>query len=833
MPADPKHVRDLFLAAADLPADERPAYLAEKCGGDAELRAAVERLLAAHDQPASVLHPVEQLLAGGVGGQRKQEPATGPLATEEHRGAGAAGTVVSGRYRLLERIGEGGMGEVWVAKQTKPVHRKVALKLIRADRDTRQVVARFEAERQALALMDHPNIAKVLDGGATETGRPFFVMELVNGLPLMQFCDEAKLTARQRLELFVAVCQAVQHAHQKGVIHRDLKPANILVTLYDGKPVPKIIDFGVAKAIGGRLTDESLSTQFGTVVGTLDYMAPEQAGFSAVDVDTRADVYSLGVILYELLTGLRPFDSKRLRKAALDELVHILREEEPPRPSTRLSTDESAPSLAALRQTDAKRLAALMRGELDWVVMRCLEKDRNRRYETADGLARDLQRYLADEPVEARPPSAGYKVRKFLKRNKGPALATALVLLALVGGIAGTTWGLVRAEGARRDAVKAWEAEARRADSEAKAKQEAKADRDRAVEAEADTRAFGQFVALHVLSGIRPGAAQGEVNFNLTLIEALQKAEPKIPEVFKGRPKAEAFTREGFGAVWHRFGKYAEAERHLRRAVQLWTAAYGPDAQETLSSKSGLAGALTHLGRYAEAEALFEEVLAVRKARLGADHPDTLAAGHFHAWVYQMQGDDARAEPLFREVFARARRALGFSHPTTQMTFRSLLDCYEKTGQPGKAEPLLRARAELVRQRDGPASPWYAGALAALGINLLRQGKHAHAEKALRDSLTIRGKHEPNAWTTFNTRSLLGEALLGQKKHAEAEEALLDGYLGMIARQAAIPPKFRPRLAEAIERLIRLYRETNKPEEVKRWQAEKAKLPPAPQKQAS
>ena len=312
--------------------------------------------------------------------------------------------LIAGRYTLQQKIGEGGMGEVWVAKQSEPVKRKVALKLIKPGMDSRAVLQRFEQERQALAMMDHPNIAKVLDAGMTPNGQPFFVMELVNGLPLDKFCDEMKLTTRERLELFVPICQAVQHAHQKGIVHRDLKPANILVTMIDAKPVPKVIDFGVAKATAGRLTDESMSTQFGSVVGTLEYMSPEQAGFSGEDIDTRADIYSLGVILYELLTGLRPIDAKRLKNAALTEMIRIIREEEPSKPSTRLSTDESLPSLAALRHTEPRKLMALLRGELDWVVMKCLEKHRERRYETASGLARDIQRYLADEAVEARPP---------------------------------------------------------------------------------------------------------------------------------------------------------------------------------------------------------------------------------------------------------------------------------------------------------------------------------------------------------------------------------------------------------------------------------------------
>ena len=374
-----------------------------------------------------------------------------------------------GPYTLVQKLGEGSMGEVWVAKQSEPVKRKVALKLIKRGMNSKDVLTRFEQERQALAMMDHPNIAKVFDGGVVgqafqpdsatpsqagkpdvHAGQPYFVMELVNGLPLTKFCDEAKLTPRERMELFVPICQAVQHAHQKGIVHRDLKPSNILVTLYDGKPVPKVIDFGVAKATGGKLTDDSMSTQFGAVVGTLEYMSPEQAGFSGQDIDTRADIYSLGVILYELLTGLRPIDAQRLRQAAFTEMIRIIQEEEPSKPSTRLSSNASLPSLAALRQTDPKRLTALLRGELDWVVMKCLEKSRDRRYETVNGLARDIQRYLADEPVEARPPSASYRFSKFLRRHKGPVIAASLVMLALIGGIIGTSWGLVREANQRK-----------------------------------------------------------------------------------------------------------------------------------------------------------------------------------------------------------------------------------------------------------------------------------------------------------------------------------------------------------------------------------------------
>ncbi len=344
--------------------------------------------------------------------------------------------IVIGPYRLLQKLGEGGMGTVWVAEQSEPVKRRVALKLIKIGMDTTHVLRRFEAERQALALMDHQNIAKVLDAGTTPQGRPYFAMELIKGIPITKYCDQEHLTPRERLELFIPVCQAVQHAHQKGLIHRDLKPSNVLIALYDGKPVPKVIDFGVAKATSQKLTERTLYTEVGQIVGTLEYMAPEQAELNNLDIDTRADIYSLGVILYELLAGSPPFTAKQLRGAAFTEIVRMIREVEPPRPSTRLSSSEELPSIAANRKLEPSRLTRIVHGDLDWIVMKALEKDRARRYETANGFAMDIQRYLADEPVSAGPPGAGYRLRKLVRRNKGPVIAAAAVAIALVAGVA-------------------------------------------------------------------------------------------------------------------------------------------------------------------------------------------------------------------------------------------------------------------------------------------------------------------------------------------------------------------------------------------------------------
>jgi serine/threonine protein kinase/tetratricopeptide (TPR) repeat protein len=418
--ADPKQI---FLAALEQSsAAELQSYLDEACGGNVEVRSRVEALLRAHGDVGNFL-----------GGQPTQNP------TVDEPIAERPGTAI-GPYKLLQQIGEGGMGTVWMAEQTQPVQRKVALKIIKAGMDSRHVLARFEAERQALALMDHPNIAKVLDAGATPEGRHYFVMELVKGRPITKYCDEHRLTPKQRLELFVPVCQAIQHAHQKGIIHRDIKPSNVLVAPYDGRPVVKVIDFGVAKATGPRLTEKTLFTEFGQVVGTLEYMSPEQAELNNQDIDTRSDIYSLGVLLYELLTGTTPLDPKRLKETAFVELLRVIREEEPPRPSTRLSEPrDTLPLVSAQRQMEPAKLTRLIRGELDWIVMKALEKDRNRRYETANGFAMDVQRYLADEPVLACPPSAAYRFRKFARRNKR-ALASAGIVLTffiLLGGDVG------------------------------------------------------------------------------------------------------------------------------------------------------------------------------------------------------------------------------------------------------------------------------------------------------------------------------------------------------------------------------------------------------------
>jgi WD40 repeat protein/serine/threonine protein kinase len=465
-----KNARDIFLDALDRAPVDRAVYLDEACSDDAAMRQRVEALLRAHDDPAAFLSEAKpgSPLSPAARERSRSEGATvdsvpGQPETKDYGDPTArVGAILAGKYKLIEEIGEGGMGTVYMAQQTEPVKRAVAVKVVKAGMDSKAVLTRFEAERQALAMMDHPNIAKVLDAGTTEGGRPFFVMELVKGTPITRYCDEHRLTPRQRLELFLPVCQAIQHAHQKGIIHRDIKPSNVQVAMYDDRPVPKVIDFGLAKAAGQALTDKTLMTGFGALVGTPEYMSPEQASLNNLDIDTRSDVYSLGVLLYELLTGTTPVDKKSLGKAAVLEILRIVREVEAPRPSAKLSTIDTLQSVAANRGTEPAKLSRLMKGELDWLVLKALEKDRTRRYDTANALSRDIQRYLADEVVEARPPSVGYRVSKFVRRHKGQVIAASLVLLALLVGIAGTTWGLIRAEQRRVQAEQAQAAEAQR-----------------------------------------------------------------------------------------------------------------------------------------------------------------------------------------------------------------------------------------------------------------------------------------------------------------------------------------------------------------------------------
>jgi len=527
-------------------------------------------------------------------------------------GGQAVGSVVAWRYKLLERIGEGGMGEVWVAEQSQPVKRKVALKLIKPGMDSRQVIARFEAERQALALMDHPNIAKVLDGGLTEQGRPFFVMEYVKGAPITEYCDAARLSVRERLGLFGQVCQAVQHAHQKGIIHRDLKPSNILVAVYDGAPAPKVIDFGLAKAMHQSLTERTLHTAHETVLGTPLYMSPEQAQVDSLDVDTRTDVYSLGVVLYELLTGTTPLEKKRFKEAAWDEVRRIIREEEPPRPSTRLSSAEALPSVAASRHAEPRSLTSELRGELDWIVMKAIEKDRGRRYETANGFAMDVGRYLAGEAVLAAPPSKSYRLRKFIRRNKGAVTAAAVVAASLIVGITVATTQAIRARRAEAQAV---------------------ADRERAEESFRQAReAVDQYFTtvseskLLNVPGLQP-LRKELLDAARTYYRNFLKERGDDPAV--KADAAAALFRVGW--VSQIVGEAKESLEHFVRATDLYGELAASDRQNVeyqrrLAMGFGAQGvALEALGRADDGIAAHKKALAIREALLKQNPSDPMS----------------------------------------------------------------------------------------------------------------------------------------------------------------------------------------------------------------
>jgi serine/threonine protein kinase/tetratricopeptide (TPR) repeat protein len=874
---------DLFLAALqkDDPA-ARAAYLAEACGNDTDLRQQVEQLLRLHDEAGSFLQ--KPPVAPGVTGAYTPSPGDegGPADGRE-----APGTHI-GPYKLLQLIGEGGMGTVWMAEQGQPVRRLVALKVIKAGMDSAQVVARFEQERQALAVMDHPHIAKVLDAGTTESGRPFFVMEYVKGVPITQFCDEHRLTPRQRLELFVPTCRAIQHAHQKGLIHRDVKPSNVLVARYDGQPVVKVIDFGLAKATGQSLTGRTQFTQFGVVVGTLEYMSPEQADLNDQDIDTRSDVFSLGVLLYELLTGTTPLTKQLLQYTALPELLRRIREEEPPRPSTRLSAlKESLPSISAQRQTEPARLATLLRGELDWIVMKALEKDRSRRYETATGLARDLERFLHDEPVEACPPSASYRLRKFAGRHRTALAAAAAFAALLVLGTVLSTWQAIRATRA--------EAQANRSAAEA--------------------RAVLDFFENQVLAAARPEGQDGGLGTEVTVRKAVDAAEAKIAGAFADQPTVEASVRYVLGSTYRRLGEQPLAIPQLERAQLLRATTLGPDHPDTLAVQNELALAYWGNGQLSRVIPLIERTLVAQRARLGPDHPgaiisqndlavayledgrldlaiplleqtlaservrlgpghietlntqnnlgaayreagqltraipllertvadeggsaqvgpghpNTLSAQYNLALCYQADGQLERAIALIERTLTAQAARLGSEHPRTLITQHGLARAYEAAGDDARAEPLFRKVLAVRKARRGPEHPHVAVSLDDLGQLLLRRKRYVEAEPLLRECLRIREAKLPDDWTCFHTQNLIGGSLLGQQKYAEAEPFLTRGYAGMKQREDKIPPPVRPlRLYEALERLVQLYDSMGQKDKADEWrkQLELAAKPP-------
>jgi serine/threonine protein kinase/tetratricopeptide (TPR) repeat protein len=649
------------------------------------------------------------------------------------------GTVIAGRYQLLEEIGDGGMGRVWMAEQREPVKRLVAVKLIKPGMDSRAVLARFEAERQALALMDHPNIAKVLDGGTAEDGRPYFVMELVKGLPLTEYCDSRRLQVSDRLRLFAQICSAVQHAHQKAVIHRDLKPSNVLVTEHDGEPVPKVIDFGLAKALGSSnvLTERTLHTAYGTVVGTPLYMAPEQVGINALDVDTRTDVYSLGVILYELLAGSTPLEKARFKQAAWDEVKRLIREEEPPRPSTRLSSSANLPSVAASRRVEPAQLPRLVRGELDWIVMKALEKDRRRRYETVGAFSSDVQRYITGEPVLAVPPSMSYRLRKFARKNRAVITTAAAITLLLLGGILVTTWQALRARRAEAAAQQALlraraaqQAEAERAAGESAAKRDAEAKRAEAqhqrFRAEAEERIAEEekraaqtvrdFLLDKLLGRADPlqqadallkaGGSATEAKENPTIRELLDRAAreiaaDRIDASFPNQPLIQAHLLSTVGNAYRGIGEYEPAINCLERSLALFRKHAGTDHADTLITLSNLALACYEAGKTDLAVPLAEESLKLAQARFGPDDRETLIRMSNLSFVYWSAGKRAEALPIMEQAVKLQETKLGRDHQETLTNRSNLAEAYLQAGKSEIAMALLEETFKSASEKLG------------------------------------------------------------------------------------------------------------------------------------
>jgi eukaryotic-like serine/threonine-protein kinase len=739
MTANSARAIEIFTEAIQLPKEEQSAFLDRACAGNEGLRQKIESLLRSNDRAAGFL---EQPPTKEIGDSRAKT------------GAGEKAGDRIGHFRLLEQIGEGGCGIVFKAEQEEPVRRRVALKVIKPGMDTKSVIARFEAERQALALMDHPNIAHVFEAGATESGRPYFVMELVEGVKITDYCDRHSLPIGARLELFVQVCDAIQHAHQKGIIHRDIKPSNILATTgRDGKPTPKVIDFGIAKAtMGQQLTDKTIFTAQGMLIGTPAYMSPEQAAITSTDVDTRTDIYGLGVLLYELLTGTTPFDTRELLKVGFDEIRRVIRDEEPVRPSTRLSTMIAADLVNVSKHhgDEAPKLIREMRGDLDWIVMKALEKDRNRRYATANGLALDIQRYLANEAVSARPPSKLYKFQKTVLRNKLLFTGVGIIAVLLVASLIVVSASLANERRSRREAE----------------------------EASAKSREVTKFLE-DMLQGVGPSVALGEDTRMLRRI--LDQTVDRVGKEMAGQPLVEAELRNIIGALYEELGHADKGEEMVRKALEIYRIKLGSDSLEVAATLNLLGHQFGSQGKFPEAKQAFSEALAIRQRRLGDENADTATSHSDLAVIYANEGKLAEAEAMTREAL-RIRLKISGADTNNLAVADSLRKlCIILGGQQKWAEAEATARDVLTIRRKvlAPEHPLIAAALSDLAWAVNANGKYEEAQALQVEALVMKqkllGDTHPDVTSTLSS---LGK-VLENRGDLESADAVLKAVLSI------------------------------------------------------
>ncbi len=728
MAIEPSDIREIFVSAMDKETPEAQAeFLDEACKGNVKLHARVEALLRSHT----------------AGDDFLSSPALGcEIMCDEDRDPEPVGTVID-RYKLVEKIGEGGMAVVYMAEQQEPFRRKVALKIIKLGMDTKQVIARFEAERQALAMMDHPNIAKVLDAGATETGRPYFVMELVTGMAITAYCDRNGLSMAERLDLFVRVCDAVQHAHQKGIIHRDIKPSNVMVAHQNGERVPKIIDFGIAKATNQRLTEKTLFTRYAHIIGTPAYMSPEQAEMNDLDVDTRSDIYSLGVLLYELLTGTPPFSHEELRKSGYCEMQRIIREQMPSKPSTKLSTlGEMLIDVAQNRRTQVMALPKLVRGDLDWIVMKALEKERTRRYASASALGEDVRRHQRHEPIWAGPPGLWYRSRKFVERHVRLVAGLCVLTVTVFAGLIISMTLYFRAESAigRMDAA--------------------------LLEAERTA----DFLANDLLATVYPENAK---NSEVTVRYILGRASAGVAERFAESPVSEARIREILGLTYQKMGDFEQATPHLERALEIRLTHLDAEDPDTLSSMNNLGHLYWQKGQYEEAEPLLTGALRTRTRILGEEHPDTLESLCYTAWLNLMWADWDKGVRLISKTVDIASRVLGEEHPITLKALMGLALVQATPFPASRAEPLVTKGYETSARVLGAKHE-----TTLYFTNLLvwmhrAQRRYEIAEdlgtKTLATCRAVFGEKHP---TTMFALSNLGWLYIPQGRYAEANELL-------------------------------------------------------------